>query len=60
MAVFDASGNRLSDFEPKGLVASSMVLRDGELWMQEFPEEEVEQDYFRLFRVGLKMDRVDQ
>ena len=32
IAVFDASGNRLSDFEPKGLIVSSMVLRNGELW----------------------------
>ncbi|WP_163379972.1 hypothetical protein [Cyclobacterium sp. SYSU L10401] len=60
MAVFDASGNRLSDFEPKGLIASSMVLRNGQIWMQEKPDEEVERDYFRLFRVGLKIDRSDQ
>lgn len=31
MAIFDASGNRLNDFEPERLIASSMVLRNGEL-----------------------------
>jgi hypothetical protein len=60
MAIMDASGNRLSDFEPDGLIAGSMVLRNGELWMMEKPDVEVERDYFRLFRVGLKMERSDQ
>lgn len=59
MAIFDASGNRLGDFETKELIASSMVLRNGELWMLEKPDNEVERDYFRLFRVGLKMERSD-
>ncbi|WP_073096781.1 hypothetical protein [Cyclobacterium lianum] len=58
MAIFDASGNRLSDFESKRLIGSSMVLRNGELWMQEKPDEEVERDYFRLFRVGLKVNEL--
>jgi len=31
-----------------------MLLRAGELWMLEKPDEKVKQDYFRLFRVGLK------
>jgi len=59
IAVFDASGNRLSDFEPKGLIVSSMVLRNGELWMKEKPDEKVERDFFRLFRVGLKMEKAE-
>src|SRR5690606_16051144 len=56
IAIFDSLGNRLDDFVPKGLVAEEMLLRNGELWMQETPDEEVERDYFRLFRVGLKVD----
>src|SRR5690606_8076834 len=56
IAVLDSLGNRLSDFVPEGLVASSMLVRNGELWMLEKPDEEIERDYFRLFRVGLKYD----
>jgi hypothetical protein len=32
-----------------------MLLRDGQIWMRELPDEEIEQDYFRLFRVELKV-----
>ena len=55
-AIIDAAGNRVADFVPDGLVPESMLIRNGELWMQEKPDEEVERDYFRLFRVGLKFD----
>jgi len=55
IAILDSLGNRLNDFVPMGLVAEEMLLRNGELWMLEKPDEEVEQDYFRLFRVGLKV-----
>lgn len=55
IAVLDSNGTRLNDFVPEGLRASSMLVRNGELWMQEKPDEEVERDYFRLFRVGLKL-----
>lgn len=57
IAILDAKGNTVSDFVPKGLVPSSMLVRNGELWMLEKPNEEVEQDYFRLFRVGLKTEK---
>lgn len=59
MAILDASGNWLGDVKAEGLVGSSMVLRNGEIWMQEKPDEEVERDYFRLFRVGLKVEKVE-
>jgi hypothetical protein len=59
MAILDASGNWLSDVKAEGLVGSTMVLRNGQLWMQEKPDEEVERDYFRLFRVGLKVEKVE-
>jgi len=55
IAILDSLGNRLNDFVPMGLVAEEMLLRNGELWMLEKPDEEVENDYFRLFRVGLKV-----
>lgn len=54
IAIFDSLGNRLNDFIPVGLDASSMLLRDGQLWMMEQPDNEIEKDYFRLYRVGLK------
>lgn len=56
IAVLDSAGGLINDFVPEGLEAYSMLVRNGELWMLETPDEEVEQDYFRLFRVGLKFD----
>src|SRR5690606_23475247 len=56
IAVLDSAGSLINDFVPEGLEAYSMLVRNGELWMQETPDEEVEQDYFRLFRVGLKIE----
>ena len=53
IAIVDSSGNILNDFVPQGLEPSSMLLRDGQLWMMEKADEEVERDYFRLFRVAL-------
>ncbi|EIM75800.1 hypothetical protein A3SI_12124 [Nitritalea halalkaliphila LW7] len=56
IAVLDSIGNRIYDFVPEGLEPSSMLVRDGQLWMMEKPNEEEEQDYIRLFRVGLKIE----
>lgn len=56
IAIVDSLGNVINDFVPQGLEPSSMLLRNGQLWMMEKPDEEVERDYFRLFRVGLKVD----
>lgn len=56
ISVLDSAGRVINDFVPEGLEAYSMLVRDGELWMLETPDEEVEQDYFRLFKVGLKID----
>lgn len=53
------NGYRLKDFVPEGLVARSMLIRKRELWMLETPDEEVERDYFRLFRVVLKSEHID-
>lgn len=56
IAVLDSTGRLINDFVPEGLEAYSMLVRNDELWMLEKPDEEVEQDYFRLFRVGLKTE----
>jgi len=56
LAILDSLGKLVNDIVPNGLEAQSMLIRNGELWMQETPDKEVEQDYFRLFRVGLKLD----
>ena len=56
IAVLDSAGGLIQDFVPEGLEAYSMLVRNGELWMLETPDEEVEQDYFRLIRVGLNID----
>lgn len=54
IAILDTLGNLINDFIPGRLEPRSMLVRNGELWIQEKPDEEVERDYFRLFRVGLK------
>ncbi|MHA7131786.1 hypothetical protein [Algoriphagus namhaensis] len=58
IAILDSTGNVINDFVPEGLEPSSMLLRDGQLWMMEKPDEEVERDYYRLFRVGLKVENI--
>ncbi len=56
IAIIDSFGNVINDFVPEGLDPKSMLLRNGELWMMEKPDEEIERDYFRLFKVGLKIE----
>ncbi|WP_246255785.1 hypothetical protein [Cyclobacterium plantarum] len=55
IAVLDTLGNTIGDFVPEGLIPQSMLLRNNELWMQEKPDKEEERDYFRLFRVELRV-----
>lgn len=56
IAIFDSLGRLVNNFIPGKLDPKSMVVRNGELWMLEKPDEDIEQDYFRLFRVGLKIE----
>jgi hypothetical protein len=56
IAITDSTGNVLKDFVPEGLEPSSMLMRNGELWMLEKSDEKMERDYFRLFRVGLNIE----
>lgn len=55
IAILDSLGHLVSDFDTKGMLAQSMLVRNGELWMMEKPDEDVEKDYFQLFRVGWKV-----
>ena len=56
MAIVDSLGEVLNDFVPEGLEPSTMLLRNGELWMMEKPDDEIENDYFRLYKVGIKVE----
>lgn len=55
IAILDTLVNLINDFVPGRLDPRSMLVRNGELWMQETPDDKVEEDYFRVFRVGLKV-----
>lgn len=55
IAVLDSQGKVINDFVPEGLVATSMLGRNGELWMMGNANGEVELDYFQIFKVGLKV-----
>ena len=56
IAILDSLGSLVNDFVPGRLDPRSMLVQNGQLWMQELSDEEVERDYFRLFRVGLRFD----
>ena len=56
VAIFDSLGNLVSDFAPSTFDPRSIILRDGQLWVMEKPDPEVEKDYFRLYRVELKSE----
>ena len=55
-AVFDSLGNFIDNIHSDKLVLSSLVIRNNELWMKEKFDTEIERDYFRLFRVALKLE----
>lgn len=56
IAILDNQGQILDDFVPHGLHPTTMIVRNGELWMKGKPDGEVELDYFQIFKVGLKID----
>ncbi|AWW31241.1 hypothetical protein DN752_14530 [Echinicola strongylocentroti] len=60
ITIFDSLGNRLNDIIPSGLEVSSMLMRNGDLWMKEKPDEDIELDYFKLYKVGLKIEKPPQ
>lgn len=56
VAILDSLGNIINDFVPEGLDPKNMIIRDGQLWIMEKPDPDIEKEYFRLYRVGLKVD----
>ncbi len=52
LAIFDSLGNLLKDFVPSDYDPSSMLIRDGQLWVMGKPDPDVEKDYFKLYRIG--------
>lgn len=57
IVVLDSAGNFISEIEPGNLYPSSLIERNQELWMLERPDTYIERDFFRLFKVGLKLGR---
>jgi len=57
MAVVDSLGNRLADFAPEGLVATSMLIRNGDLWMLGSPDLEQGENKLKLFKLALKFEK---
>ena len=55
IAILDSQGKVLNDFVPDDLHETTMIFRNGELWMMAKPDGEVELDYFQIFKVGLKV-----
>lgn len=55
IAVLDAKGEVVNDFVLDELRPSSMLVRNGELWMMGKPDGKVELDYFQIFKVGLNV-----
>lgn len=56
IAVFNSRAKMINDFVPEGLMAASLLKRNGELWMMGKPDGDVELDYFQIFKVGMKIE----
>lgn len=51
LAIFDKNGALINDFIPSDFLPYSMYLKDGQLWVMEKPDPDVEKDYFKLYRI---------
>lgn len=56
LVVLDSMGMLLAEIDPGNLWTGTLIVRNGELWMMEKLDTEIERDYFRLFRVQLKLE----
>jgi hypothetical protein len=56
IAIVDSNGQVISDFVPGNLDPRSMLSRAGELWIMEKQDENYEQDFFRLFKLRLRLE----
>lgn len=54
LAIFDSLGNLLKDFVPNDYDPSSMLIRDGQLWVMGKPDPDVEKDYFKLYKLNFE------
>jgi hypothetical protein len=52
--ITDLNGNQLLDFAPDHYHPGSILLRDGQLWVMAKPDPDVEEDFFKVYRLGLE------
>lgn len=52
--VTDLAGNRLLDFAPYRYHPETMLLRDGQLWVMAKPNLDVEEEFFKVYRLVLE------
>lgn len=53
--VLDSNGNFLAEIDPENLWPSTLIEKNGELWIMEY-DPEIERDFFKLLRVSLKFE----
>lgn len=56
VVVLDSMGTLLAEIDPGNLLPNTSIERNGELWMKEKFDTEIERDYFKLFKVSLKLE----
>ncbi|MCH7401032.1 hypothetical protein ACFOUP_02000 [Belliella kenyensis] len=52
VAIFDSTGELLFDFAPEDYHPRSIIQRDGSLWAMQKENQDVELDYFGIFKIG--------
>jgi hypothetical protein len=54
--ITDLNGNQLLDFAPDHYHPETMLQREGQLWVMAKPDPDFEEDFFRIFRLELKVE----
>ncbi len=54
--VTDLDGNQLLDFAPDRYHPETMLIRDGQLWVMAKPDPDLEEDFFKVYRLDLKVE----
>lgn len=54
--VTDRNGNQLLDFAPDHYYPETMLFRDGQLWVMAKNDPDVEEDFFRIYRLELEVE----
>jgi hypothetical protein len=52
--ITDLNGNQLLDFAPDRFHPETILLRQGQLWVMAKPDPDVEEDFFKVYRLGLE------